>query len=63
MQNVMEEVLRLLARLKQQQAIKAWRGKLPWTEDLDAMRTDNPPSGDSSLFVSGFRRRSATKKD
>ena len=37
---VIEEALRLLLRLKQQEALKAWRGKLPWTRDLEAMRTD-----------------------
>jgi Arc/MetJ family transcription regulator len=37
---VIEEALRVLLRLKQQEAIKAWRGKLPWTGDLEAMRTD-----------------------
>ena len=37
-----EEALRLPARLKQQEGIKAWRGKLPWTEDLNAMCTDKP---------------------
>jgi Arc/MetJ family transcription regulator len=37
---VVEEALKLLLRMKQQEAVKAWRGKLPWTGDLDAMRTD-----------------------
>ena len=37
---VIEEALRLLLRLKQQEALKAWRGKPPWTEDLEAMRMD-----------------------
>jgi hypothetical protein len=37
-----EEALRLLLRLKQQEAVKAWRGKLPWTDDLEAMRTNKP---------------------
>ncbi len=39
---VVEEALRLLVRLKRQEEIKAWRGKLPWTGDLDAMRMDEP---------------------
>jgi Arc/MetJ family transcription regulator len=37
---VVEAALRLLLRLKQQEALKAWRGKLPWTGELEAMRTD-----------------------
>ena len=32
--------LKTLLRLKQQEHIKAFRGKLPWDGDLDAMRTD-----------------------
>ncbi len=37
---IVEEGLRLLIRLKKQEAVKAWRGKLHWDEHLDAMRTD-----------------------
>lgn len=37
---VVEEGLKLLVRLKRQQAIRRWRGKLRWEGDLDAMRTD-----------------------
>jgi Arc/MetJ family transcription regulator len=37
---VVEEALRLLVRIKGQEEIKAWRGELPWTGDLEAMRTD-----------------------
>ncbi len=37
---LVEEGLKLLVRLKQQTAIKAWRGKLRWTGNLGAMRTD-----------------------
>jgi len=37
---VVEEALKLLLRIKRQEEVKAWRGKLPWTDDLDAMRTD-----------------------
>jgi len=37
---LVEEGLKTLIRLKRQQAIKAWRGKLAWDGDLDAMRTD-----------------------
>ncbi len=39
---VVEEALKLLVRIRQQEEIKAWRGKLPWTGDLDAMRMDKP---------------------
>ncbi len=37
---VVEEGLKTVIRLKKQQGIKAWRGKLAWDDDLDAMRTD-----------------------
>ena len=37
---VVEEGLRLLVRLRRQARVKAWRGKLAWTGDLDSMRTD-----------------------
>ena len=32
--------LKTLLRLKKQEYIKAFRGKLPWDGDLEAMRTD-----------------------
>jgi Arc/MetJ family transcription regulator len=32
--------LRTLLRLRQQEQIRRFRGKLPWEGDLDAMRTD-----------------------
>ena len=32
--------LRTIVRLRKQQAIRRFRGKLPWQGDLDAMRTD-----------------------
>jgi Arc/MetJ family transcription regulator len=35
-----EEALRLLLRLKQQERIMAAFGQLPWDGDLDAMRRD-----------------------
>ncbi len=38
---VVEEGLKTLIRLKKQQAIRAWRGKLVWDDDLNAMRTDH----------------------
>ena len=38
---VLEEGLKLLVRLKQQKKVKAWRGKLRWDGDLEAMRTDS----------------------
>ncbi len=36
-----EEGLRLLVRLKEQEHIRAVRGKLPWESDLDAMRSNH----------------------
>jgi len=36
---IVEEGLKLLIRLKKQEAIKNWRGKLNWDDNLDAMRT------------------------
>jgi Arc/MetJ family transcription regulator len=39
---VVEEALKLLVRLKQQEAVKAWRGKLAWEGDLESMRRDDP---------------------
>lgn len=35
--------LRTLVRLSQQSKIRAWRGKLQWKGDLDAMRSDHHP--------------------
>jgi Arc/MetJ family transcription regulator len=32
--------LRTIVRLRKQQEIRRFRGKLPWWGDLDAMRTD-----------------------
>jgi Arc/MetJ family transcription regulator len=39
---VVEAALKLLVRLKRQEGVKAWRGKLAWEDDLDAMRQDDP---------------------
>ncbi|MBV5274246.1 MAG: type II toxin-antitoxin system VapB family antitoxin [Lamprocystis purpurea] len=36
-----EEGLRLLVRLKEQERIRAAHGKLPWDGDLDATRRDD----------------------
>ena len=36
-----EEGLRTLLRLKNQEAIRRFRGKLNWKGDLDAMRSDS----------------------
>jgi len=33
--------LKTLIRLKMQEQIRQFRGKLPWQGDLDEMRTDN----------------------
>jgi len=38
--DVVELGLRTLLRLRQQEEIKQFRGKLKWEGDLDAMRTD-----------------------
>jgi Arc/MetJ family transcription regulator len=35
-----EEGLRTLLRLKRQEEIRKFRGKLPWSGDLEKMRTD-----------------------
>ena len=35
-----EEALRLLVRLKSQEAIRGYRGKLAWDGDLEEMRLD-----------------------
>jgi len=37
---VVEEGLKLLLRLKQQQLVKSRRGKLKWTGNLETMRLD-----------------------
>lgn len=34
--------LKALVRLRRQEGIRAYRGKLAWRGDLDAMRTDRP---------------------
>jgi Arc/MetJ family transcription regulator len=37
---VIELALTMLIQIKRQEAIKAFRGKLPWDRDLNQMRTD-----------------------
>lgn len=37
---VVEEALKILVQLKQQEAMKAWRGKLKWEGDLEKQRLD-----------------------
>jgi len=37
---VVEEGLKTLVRLKHQAKVRTWRGKLRWSGDLDALRTD-----------------------
>jgi Arc/MetJ family transcription regulator len=39
-QKTVEEALRLLVRFKEQERIRAARGKLPWDGNLDSMRRD-----------------------
>ena len=36
---VVEKALHLMVRLKAQQGIRKWRGKLKWEHDLEAMRS------------------------
>jgi len=38
---VVEAGLKLLVRLKKQEAVKSWRGKLRWDDNLETMRTDH----------------------
>lgn len=38
--STVEAALELLIRLKEQERIRAFRGKLKWEGDLDQMRTD-----------------------
>jgi Arc/MetJ family transcription regulator len=40
MREAVELGLRTVVRLRKQQEIRGFRGKLPWRGDLDAMRTD-----------------------
>jgi Arc/MetJ family transcription regulator len=40
MREAVELGLRTIVRLRKQQEIRRFRGKLPWQGDLDAMRTD-----------------------
>ena len=37
---VVEEALKLLVQIKKQQKLKALKGKLSWTGNLEMMRTD-----------------------
>lgn len=37
---VVEEALKLYVRMKRQESVRQFRGKLRWNGDLDAMRTD-----------------------
>ena len=36
--------LKALIRLRRQAGIRAWRGRLDWRGDLEAMRADPPPA-------------------
>jgi Arc/MetJ family transcription regulator len=40
MREAVELGLRTIVRLRKQEAIRRFRGKLAWRGDLDAMRTD-----------------------
>lgn len=37
---IVEEALRLLLRMREQEAVRKWRGRLRWEDDLEAMRRD-----------------------
>ena len=39
-EEVIELALKLLIQLKRQEAIKAYRGQLPWNGDLETLRTN-----------------------
>ena len=43
-QAVIEAGLRVLIRLHAQEQIRSLRGQLHWEGDLDAMRSDSPPT-------------------
>ena len=49
--------LRTVVRLRKQDEIRRFRGKLDWQGDLDAMRTDKRfwsiPASGSTIFVAG----------
>ena len=38
--DAVEHGLRILVKLKKQEGIKSYKGKLQWSGDLEAMRTD-----------------------
>ncbi len=40
---IVEAALKLLVQLKQQETVKAWRGKLLWEGNLESMRVDEMP--------------------
>ncbi|NJR51717.1 MAG: type II toxin-antitoxin system VapB family antitoxin [Leptolyngbyaceae cyanobacterium CSU_1_3] len=40
-QEVIELALKTLIQIKQQEAIRSFRGQLPWDGDLESMRTDS----------------------
>jgi Arc/MetJ family transcription regulator len=48
--DTIEEALKLLVQIKNQENIKGFRGKLKWTGNLDSMRTDK---GSSLIRPSG----------
>jgi Arc/MetJ family transcription regulator len=43
---VVELALRTLVKLRQQEVIRTFRGKLRWEGDLEAQRMDTPGTGD-----------------
>jgi Arc/MetJ family transcription regulator len=44
--DAVEQGLRTLVKLKQQEGIRAFRGRLSWEGDLEAMRLDRPATAD-----------------
>lgn len=44
---VVEKALRLMVRLKAQEGIRKWRGKLKWESDLESMRATRFPDWDT----------------
>lgn len=53
---VIEEALRLLIRLKQQEQVRALRGQLSWEGDLDELRQDRFPDATDSEEAVGVAR-------
>lgn len=46
--DAVEQGLRTLVKLKQQEGIRAFRGRLAWEGDLAGMRLDHPAAADGA---------------